>query len=236
MKPAMERGARARMSLSEEIAQGLREEILSGVLAPGDRIGEMEIASRFQTSQGPVREAFAALRQEGLLISLPRRGTFVSSISEEDARATYEIRLLIEHYVVEEALKRITERDIEDFASDLELMRQAANVGSLAQVMVHDMRFHGRLYELSGSSVAKSIWNVIELNVRKFLATAGAQYFPKSELPEFVRLHEKLLELIEKRDVTRLQDELRAQLLVIWNRIGGDEAQLATLPDRHETS
>src|SRR5690348_12853513 len=126
------------MSLAEEITHGLREEILSGVLAPGDRIGEMEVAARFQTSQGTVREAFAALRHECLLISLPRRGTFVSSISEEDARATDAIRLLLARYVVEEALKRITERDIEGFARDLQLMRQAAKAGSHAQVLVHD--------------------------------------------------------------------------------------------------
>src|SRR5436190_1326390 len=101
-------GGRQRLSLVEEISAELRKRILAGELVSGDRIREMAVAREFQTSQGPVREAFALLRQEGLLISLPRRGTFVSDVSVQDARDAYEIRLLLEPYVIERALARMT--------------------------------------------------------------------------------------------------------------------------------
>ena len=53
------------------------------------------------TSAGPVREAFAKLAGEGLLISLPHHGTFVSSISREDDRAAYDVRSVLEPYAAE---------------------------------------------------------------------------------------------------------------------------------------
>lgn len=221
---------RRRMSLADEIAHGLRDLILSGEIVPGDRIGEMEIAQRFDTSQGPVREAFATLRQEGLLISFPRRGTFVSGIAEEDARATYEIRLLLEPYVIERALARITDQDIEAWAEDVRLMRVAGSEKNLGELIVRDMRFHGRFYELSGSSIAQSIWNLIELNVRKFIAIAGKQYFEEDELPAVAELHATNLELIRRRDVAALQEEIRRQLIVIWDRINAEATRKPDTP------
>lgn len=59
---------------------------------------ELGIAQKYGVSQGPVREAFARLRQEGYPLSLPNRGSFVSAISLDEARHVYEVRLLIEPY------------------------------------------------------------------------------------------------------------------------------------------
>src|SRR3954467_11942345 len=87
---AASRGPLSRTSLSEAIRLHLREQILSGELAMGQRITEQGLAESMGTSAGPVREAFVSLTHEGLLISLPNRGTFVSSVSEEEARGAYE--------------------------------------------------------------------------------------------------------------------------------------------------
>jgi DNA-binding GntR family transcriptional regulator len=212
------------MSLADEVAQGLRDLIFSGQLVPGDRVGEMEMAARFQTSQAPVREAFAVLRQEGLLISLPRRGTFVSGFSLEEARSVYEIRLLLEPYVIDCALERLTDADVASFAADLAAMKAAAPVPDYADLTVHDMRFHGRFYALSGSEIAQAIWSLIEVKVRTFISVAGKEYFSGVEMPEVAALHERLLELIERRDGESLKEEVRRQLLLIWDRIQEAEA------------
>jgi DNA-binding GntR family transcriptional regulator len=228
--------SRRRMSLAEEVAAGLRELILSGALVPGNRVGEMEVAERFSTSQGPVREAFVLLRQEGLLVSLPRRGTFVSAFSIDEARSVYEIRLRLEPYAIERAIPCLRGEDVEAFAGDVEAMREAAAVRDLRAMTAHDMRFHGRLYELSGSELAQAIWRLIDTKVQTFIAVAGAQYFAIDEIPAIAEMHATLLHLIEARDADALQEEVRKQLLMIWERITEASGQQDDLALNEEAS
>ena len=101
------RGQLTRQSLADAIRARLREQILSGEMAMGQRLTEQGVAEAMGTSAGPVREAFASLTYEGLLMSLPNRGTFVSSVSEEEARGAYDVRQRL-GYAFELARSRLT--------------------------------------------------------------------------------------------------------------------------------
>src|SRR6202521_5912686 len=68
-------------SLRQQVASSLRDAILSGSLKPGQRLVEEEISQGMHTSRGPLREALRQLEQEGLVMSVPYRGSFVSRIS-----------------------------------------------------------------------------------------------------------------------------------------------------------
>ncbi len=76
------RGQLERPSLSDAIRARLREQIVAGELAMGQRLTEQGVAEARGTSAAPDRDAFASLTSERLLMSLPNRGTFVSSVSE----------------------------------------------------------------------------------------------------------------------------------------------------------
>jgi DNA-binding GntR family transcriptional regulator len=78
-------------SFAQAVHEQLREEILAGVLRPGERLREAEVAARLGTSQGPVREAFSRLREQGFIISFPHRGSYVTEISKEEALDVYSI-------------------------------------------------------------------------------------------------------------------------------------------------
>src|SRR4051794_13948775 len=88
-----------------ELATGrLRAEILSGALAPGDRIVEEAIRRRYGISRAPLREALRLLAQQGLVEHLPRRGTRVCTWSPQDIRELFEIRHVLERHAVLSAL------------------------------------------------------------------------------------------------------------------------------------
>ncbi len=78
-------GALQPASLVQLCVQRLRHEILSGMLAPGERLIEEQLTSRFGISRGPVREALRELAQQGLIEHLPRRGVRVAELSAADA-------------------------------------------------------------------------------------------------------------------------------------------------------
>jgi DNA-binding GntR family transcriptional regulator len=208
-----------RRSLSEEIAAVLRERILSGELPAGSRMGEMEVAQAFGTSQAPVREAFAMLRSEGLLVTLPRRGTFVSSASLDDVRAAYEIRKRLDPYVTERALPAVTEEDIREMERLVEGMRETARAGDLEGMTRFDLDLHGYLYARTGAPILARIWDLIASSIRKFIVVAGQEYFAAEEFSEVAEMHAALVELVRRRDVHRLQEELRRQLDLFWQRI-----------------
>jgi DNA-binding GntR family transcriptional regulator len=93
-----------RVPTSTLIADQLREAIMSGDFAQGEQVGEAALAEQFGVSRGPLREAMQRLVQEQLLESVPHRGLFVVTLSEEDIRDIYTARLAIETAAVLEIM------------------------------------------------------------------------------------------------------------------------------------
>lgn len=80
------------LTVPEQIAARLGERILGGVMVPGERIGEQELANEFSVSRGPIREALRILEREGLVTILARRGAIVTELSASELSELLEIR------------------------------------------------------------------------------------------------------------------------------------------------
>ncbi len=94
---------RARSNLKDEVAQYVRDLILSGALVPGRRLDQDDIAARLGTSRLPVREALITLEAEGLVDNLPRRGSFVAPLETQDIEDHYEMYGLLSGIAAERA-------------------------------------------------------------------------------------------------------------------------------------
>jgi DNA-binding GntR family transcriptional regulator len=206
-----------RVSFADEIRHALREQILSGELAPGERLTEQGIAEQMGTSAGPVREAFAKLAAEGLLISLPHRGTFVSSVSTEEARAAYDVRAILEPFAAECFLARMDDTDLHALEQLLEEYRAAAAVDDYPAMIPIDMRFHGYLFAHSGNPTLAVIWPQLEVTIRKFIVVAGPQY--DRDHAELVRKHDELLRHIRRRDVKTVCNLLATHGHDLWRHL-----------------
>src|SRR3954469_17138197 len=97
--------------LADSIHGQLRATILSGQLAPGEHLREVEIADRFDVSRGPVREALLQLEQEGLVMLRRNRGAVVARMSRADLEEVYSLRLALERLAVARATQHGTEAD-----------------------------------------------------------------------------------------------------------------------------
>src|SRR3954470_16750413 len=93
------------------IAETLREEILRGVVAPGQALRQEELADRFGVSRLPVRDALLRLEAQGLVHVYPNRGAFVITLSADEVREIYEMRILLEGDLLERAVPKIGEDD-----------------------------------------------------------------------------------------------------------------------------
>jgi len=211
------RGQLARMSLGEAIRARLREHILSGELAMGQRLTEQAVAEEMGTSAAPVREAFASLCSEGLLLSLPHRGTFVSSVSQEEARGAYEVRHRLEPYAFDLASKRLTPQLNAELDDIIARLREAALRKDYSEIIGLDMRFHGIFYANSGNPILIAVWPLLEGTIRKFVAVAGRQY--SRDYNDLVRRHEELLANVRAGDMVAVARELADHGQDIWRHL-----------------
>ena len=84
------------LPLRDVVFNTLRQAILKGELAPGERLMEIQLAEKLGVSRTPIREAIRKLELEGLVLMIPRKGAEVAKISEKSLRDVLEVRRSLE--------------------------------------------------------------------------------------------------------------------------------------------
>jgi len=100
-------------SLHDEVASTLRERIFSGLLSPGAFVDEPVLCQELHISRTPLREALKVLAAEGLVRHEPRRGCFVSEVTEQDVQEIFPVIALLEGRCAFEAATRSTDADLQ---------------------------------------------------------------------------------------------------------------------------
>lgn len=152
--------------LSDQAHALIRGWIVDGRVAPGERLIESEISRRLGVSQAPVREAIKRLAHEGLVTHRPRRGSYVTEVSAEEAAQARKVRAVIEELAAREAARAITGQTLELLRDDIEEMRKAAAAQDLARFRAADITFHRRVCEASGNAFLPRIWQLMEPSMR----------------------------------------------------------------------
>lgn len=187
--------------MRSEITEALRLRIIDGTFSPGIRISEDWVAGEMGVSRGPVREAIRELENEGLLVVLPYRGTFVNEISTDELRNTLiPIRLILEQQACEVALPNMDEEDFAFLAEIVEKMRIVAkknNLDTLVELVELDVRYHQYIMNLSKQYHAIQLWNTIQPRIRVGFYRLGLRH---NDYQEITSEHSNLLEALRSRD------------------------------------
>ena len=139
--------------LREIVSDALRQAIRDGLLPPGERLMEIPLAEELGVSRTPIREAIRILEQEGLVVMIPRRGTYVADMSLKDVTEVFELRSILEELAAELAAERITNEEIEALEQHLVEIGNYMNENNLDKVVQADILFHEILYKAHQSGV-----------------------------------------------------------------------------------
>jgi DNA-binding GntR family transcriptional regulator len=181
----------------ERVLDALREEIMLGKLADGERLIEDQIARRLETSRGPVREALRELEHEGLVVSYPYRGAVVTGVSDEEVQhVLIPIRLTLERFCFLKAIERMTAADFAELAKEVWLMGEAGRADDLMGAVEADIRFHEFVLGHSGQQHSAQLWGAIAPRIRAYFLRYGRV----SDLGRIAREHTDLLEAMQTRD------------------------------------
>lgn len=199
-----------RRSVPDEIRDRLRSQIQQGELAPGEHLREEELASRFRTSRGTIREALRGLEHEGLIQRDAHRGCRVTLLTEPDIVNIIAARRIIETEVVRRAAEqRLEMAELRPVAL---AMQTARDQGEWARYGELDLEFHVGLAATAGSTRLTDFLRdqivVLRLAWLRIDAMEAAVGIPAPHVDE----HSELLSLIHKGDVSGAVSLIRDHL------------------------
>jgi DNA-binding GntR family transcriptional regulator len=197
-------------SLVEVTTRQLREEILTGQLAPGQRLIEDQIRLRFAISRAPLREALRSLAQQGLVEHLPRRGMRVTELSAADIDQLFGIRQALERYAIESTFPLAATDDdrLDEPRRRLEQMRQADADGDDLRKDDAHRAFHAAVIGLAGNRQLDLALEPILLKLQRPMALNLRREAQLLGPAEGIRRHERLVAALESNDRQQILDEL----------------------------
>lgn len=202
--------------LSSDAYELLREAIILGHLAPGERIVEAEIARQMTISRAPIREAIRQLERDGLVEYRPRRGAYVVKLSPDEVRDVYDIRALLEGHAARLAAQRITPEGLAELARLLDDMRAAARQDDLTRLIAVDVDFHAVICHTSGSPRLEQFWNSLHPHGWTLLSGVKVTEYTLTEIAD---RHEPILEALRQRDGDRVESAIRQHITDLANRV-----------------
>jgi len=150
--------ARLGQSAADVVYQRIKDEIVMARLEPGALVDEISLAERFRVSRTPIREALRRLEQDGLVTTIPRRGTLVRRPTLQDIVEIDQIRLLLEPAAARLAAGRVNADALEKIADQLQRL-EASAAQDLAQFLETDWQLHDLVLKSSGNVHIRNIVN-----------------------------------------------------------------------------
>ena len=197
---------------SHALFEALQKEIVLGSLLPEQALTEMDLAQRFDCSQGTVREALMRLNEEGLVKRLPNRGTHVAPCHADDARALLHIRREVECSYLDRVVARADAALDRDLHEMLNGMRNAARDGDEYMLSVWDRAFHSRLFLAADLPLVAPILTRCLIHNHRYKILNST---PNRALEATAERHLPILDALAARDVAALRELLAHHIATI---------------------
>jgi DNA-binding GntR family transcriptional regulator len=196
------------LTKKDYLLTAIKEAMFRGDISPGDRLTQRELAARFNTSVTPVREALMELQSEGIVAYSPHRGATVTTISPSEVYDMCLIRVMLEEIALERALPNLTDDDFKYLWKIHEATAKAYEDRDWVSQHKLDLQIHLCILNRADSPVLKEmiqfIWNKCVWYLLPAIYDRG--FLISTE-------HEKLIELLEARNLPAATEVLRKHIL-----------------------
>jgi DNA-binding GntR family transcriptional regulator len=155
-------------SLTSALKMELERLILDGKIRAGERVNESDLAARFRTSRGPLREALQALGEQGLVSFTRNRGAFVRALSLEEAEELYDLRAALDDEVGRKLAGKLTPEQNGTLETLLHEMDAEARTTNIAAYYLNNLKFHDLLVAYAGNRRLASIYRRITRELHLF--------------------------------------------------------------------
>ncbi len=199
-----------RPDLVAMVESQLQQAIVEGRLAPGARIVEAELARQMGVSRAPVREAARRLESQGLLISRPRHGFAVRSLSLKQINDLFEVRIGLEMMATRLACQAASDEQLAQLQARVDHMVTQAPLLGQAERVALDLGIHLAISELSGNDYLHRLFGNMQTEIRMILAFTEGSYRDPMLIAES---HQPVVQAIARRDAAAAQAALHHHLI-----------------------
>lgn len=151
-------------SISEQVYAYVKEQIVSGVIAPGEKISEQVIADTLNTSRSPVREAIKKLASEGIIDYFPNRGAYAKRYTQKYISDSFKVRILLESY----AVSHIDNGLREEYRQRMESLRDSIRAATRDEYVRLDADLHELLIRLTGNETLLNLYRLLYSQIATF--------------------------------------------------------------------
>lgn len=188
------------------VYSGIKDNILTGVLRPGDRLHIQSLAKEFSTSEIPVREAIQALESEKLVQVTPHTGAIVARVSARDLDEILELRIYFEALATFLATPFIMENDEQELEKNLRKQAFAIEYNELEDFGELNLLFHKLIYHKNPNSRLNDIiFNLWDHSKRYRNVFQNNLEFTKQSYEQ----HKELFSMIKQKDAGRAQELMK---------------------------
>lgn len=194
---------------SDMVYHRVREDIVSGVFAPGERLLISAVAKQYGVSEIPVREAFQVLTQEGFLKTRPNSGFVVSQVSRQDVENIFQVRLELEALATRQAVRRMTDADVDVLENLVVRMEQYIESQDYHAYWLDNRVWHFELYKHCGNDVLIRLLTEMFDYSRRY----PAYYTRQEELRNSVDEHYQIVDALRKRNAELAEAYIRSHTI-----------------------
>ena len=197
------------LPLRDVVFNTLRQAILKGELAPGERLMEIQLAERLGVSRTPIREAIRKLVLEGLVLMIPRKGAEVAKISEKSLRDVLEVRRSLEELAIELACQRMSDEEIEELQKAQDDFRSAVESGNVMRIAEADEAYHDVIFKGTGNDRLVQILN----NLREQMYRYRLEYIKDEDKRQILLVeHDNILNALRQRHMEEAKEAMREHI------------------------
>jgi DNA-binding GntR family transcriptional regulator len=206
----MNAGRIAPLALYQEVAERLRQRIFAHELPPGTWVDEQALAADYGISRTPLREALKVLAAEGLVTLKPRRGCYVTEISERDLDEIFTVLSLLEGQCAADTTHKATEEDLARLRSIHDDLERAAADKDIDGFFEANQTFHQEV-----QLIADNRWLTQTItDLRKVIKLSRHHsLFSEGRLEQSLAEHRLILEALGRRDAASIERAMRDHIL-----------------------
>jgi len=203
------------MSLTHRIYEKLKEDIINLKFKENSIITEKELAERYKVSKTPVREALKKLNLEGFIEVLPRKGYFVTSISVEDLKNIFQIRMILEVGASEIAIENVSLNDIKKLKEIANTKVKTINAKSYIEYSEINYQFHLLIAKLTNNNMLANMIEGVLNQLRRVLYRDLCNL----DFENMKNEHLKIVDAIGKKGISLARRMMEKHLLDAKKRI-----------------
>jgi DNA-binding GntR family transcriptional regulator len=207
------------MSATERVEHHIRQAIYSGRLKPRERLIEEDLAKELECSRGPVREALLRLERDGLIVTVPRRGTFIRDISTESIEVIFDIRGKLEALCVRYLRQQLTQESEKTLSKALKAMKTAASKSDEEAFLQADLELHRTIWKLANRD---QLYRTLNTIMNPFIFMVARAFSTRMPLKQRYRNHEMYVDIVLNTPLPQVEAAVEDYFRKLLDSLGID--------------